>query len=146
MATLSVEKRKTVSNGQTKNFVVPTITLDHTPIELAQGQATLSALASSSTIPDQPALLAAPSSPAQVDDEIIDAELVEEPTELQRRAWSCADQYGLDRDRYWDGLLIMVGDDLARLEKGIVMVEQGYLEPIGFNPDNTVGFVKRDQP
>lgn len=89
-AKLRVEQQKKVSNGKTKEYVVPRLVLDATPIEILSGQASFTAIPSAT---NAPALEAGPTNPHYADythdryepwpdgpggDDIIDAEIVED--------------------------------------------------------------------
>jgi hypothetical protein len=143
-ARLGVDKRQKIENGKTSHFVVPTITMDATPLEIATGQATLRGLASA-TVDTAPALAAAPlpellaATPA--DDDIVDAELVE-VSALQERAWKCADRYSMDRAAFWRAFVYSTDGDEARIDKGITNIEQGRFEPIGYTADGGIHLVK----
>lgn len=142
-AELGVEPRKTISNGQTKNFVVPTISIPQSPLEVAAGDAHLVAL----TVGGQPEQRALPSPSPIVtpsyDDDIVDAEVLDPALEpLRVRCNECADQYNVDRDRLWHGVCIGADDDITRIEKGISMMEQGTIQPVGFTSDRRVQWVK----
>lgn len=140
-AQLGISKRQKIANGRKSHFVVPTITLANTVVELASGQASVAALAAGTPVVDQPALSAPPS--LEEDDGVIEAELVDEREyALNQRADSCADRYGMDRRRFWSGIMIVASDDLDRVEKGITMIENGYLEPVGFDSDGKLQTVK----
>lgn len=62
--TLSLEKRSKVSGGQTRNFIVPKLSTDTSPVEILSGAAGVSSLSSTST-PELPAV------------EVVDVEEVE---------------------------------------------------------------------
>lgn len=75
-ALLAIEHRKSVFAGQTRRFTIPVIRVEESMDALAAGAARVGALPS----PDRPALAAAePPALASPDDEVIDAELVENP-------------------------------------------------------------------
>jgi hypothetical protein len=64
---LLLEKRKKVSGGQTRNFVVPRLVVGSSPLEILAGEANIGVLA------------AAPKEPMMLDDpDIVEAVLVEE--------------------------------------------------------------------
>lgn len=95
-ARLLVEKRHEVKNGKTKNFVVPKLLIDTSPLAILQGQASVGAITEGTA---RPAITAGPTPtpppdapsvepPAQPvssgewfdqDDMVVDAEIVDEP-------------------------------------------------------------------
>jgi hypothetical protein len=62
---LSLEKRTSMSSGQVRHFIVPRLSTDTSPMEILSGNATVSALSSTSV-------------PALEQAEVIDVELVDE--------------------------------------------------------------------
>lgn len=144
-AELGLEERKVVRNGETKRFTIPTLTLAHTPEELLSGRAQLVGIAAAPATP-LPAL-PAPAPTLTADDEIVDAELVEdrEPSPLEVRCRAQADRFLVSPDALWWGIVTQADRDPARIEKAVAMMEADELEPVGFTAGK-VQWIRKDQP
>lgn len=141
---MSISKRKVVRNGETKHFIVPTLTLPHTPEELAQGAAQLRALSAS---PEAPiAALPPVQAPILPDaDGIYDAELIEDRviSPLEERARLIADDFILDRDAFWRGMMLQVDGDHARITAGLDKIDAGDITPGGFLADGRIQWIPK---
>lgn len=96
-AHLNLEHRKKIHRGKTKQFVVPTISVESSPDELLAGGGTARAELGASE--EQPALTAGPSQ--SVDDEVIEAEVVDDEfleaeAILEEQVRTIADEHGHD--------------------------------------------------
>lgn len=156
VAELGLEQRKIVRNGETKKFVVPTLTLMNTPEEIAAGSAALQGIPAASS--SLPALPAASSSPApsvgEDDDGILDAEIVDdrplsdEEEALRVRCFAQADKFLVDQHALWQGVYAQAHDGkrpdlpLARIKAAVEAMEQDKLQPSGF-ADGLVVWLKR---
>jgi hypothetical protein len=77
-ATLTTEPRTLIKDNQTRHFRVPVLRTDYTPSEIAEGQSHLAALAVATPHADQLALPRAPLVVVGDDDEVVEAEIVDE--------------------------------------------------------------------
>lgn len=135
---LGVEARRDIVNGQVKHFVVPTISLIHTPEEIAAGAARLKGLDAGGHHEELPALPAPRPSladPTPADDGIIDAEAWDAdegpPSPLRDRCYAQANKFIVDPHALWVAINLQVDGDLQRVEKGIEKMEKGELMPVG---------------
>jgi len=116
-ATLRLEQRSKMANGQKKNFVVPILALPHTPEALLSGAASVTALPSA---PSVAALAAGPDlwTEGDDDDDVVDAEIVDAAGLLEIEEvlalpntprWSpaeLAEHFGEDLDRKVTALIV----------------------------------------
>lgn len=168
-ATLTTEPRTQIKAGQTRHFRVPVLRTDYTPSEIAEGQSHLAALAVATPHADQLALPRAPLVFVGGDDEVVEAEIVEEgeaspvlPAEPPPSSTShvpivikCS-TLGLDDDaRHAFCLTVSEGrtsssKDLTQPEHDRVMavlrrIERGEVEYLGVATDGHA-IVKRKEP
>jgi len=120
-AFLNIEPRTQVSNGKTKNFVVPSITLGSTPLAMLDGQADV-----------KPQLTAAP---APLDMEALpvgEAEVLEGDdvvAELEDRVRSIADVNNIPEDDFVAHVFERTGGDLDKVRNMIHAVGNGTSVP-----------------
>ena len=136
---LGIEKRTQMRPSGKRNFVTPTLTMLDTPFEIMSGKASIASLA-----PAQPApkAIAPPTEP-----EIVDAEVIEaHPREFaaMNAVHDCADQFGLDGDKLWDGIVKQIGgtkgltdEHITRINTAVLKMREGTLYPSGYNNDGT---------
>jgi len=141
-ATLSVQKRTQTTPAGKKNFVVPTISLPFTPEQALTGQGSVAAITTGPTLPalnsgDLSTVQATPVSVRATEDDIIDAEIIEDDPLRERFEDMCLERH-LDFNRLWPAVCKQVDNDPARIEACIAKVESGALSFMGFNPDGTV--------
>lgn len=151
-AELSVEARTQMQEGKRSHFVVPVISIPESPMSVVNGQASLAGLSagelpSGGSLGDLPAL---PAPAASVDDDIVDAELVDDDEiALRDRCHALADRYMVSRDLLWRGMRTISSSDpdrdaVERLEAGLAAMEAGRLVPVGFDANGWPLFDKRD--
>jgi len=135
-ASLSVVKQERMNKGRKQNYVLPKLEINASLTELAAGGARLGALAAA---PTAGALPAGPHM-SNSDDDVVEAEVVD--TELRDGIFDAADQYGVDPQRLYDGIVIQAKRDEAKMRVALAKMRSGALEPIGFNADGTVTWVR----
>lgn len=155
-AELTIEQRSQVKAGKTKHFVVPVVHLVHSLEELASGAVTsvaaLAAAAPASGVATpalgsgQPDAAIASNEGADrsappADDEVVDAELVDDETlEIESALAADAQNFGLDGARYINAIRRQVGvtenlptaDQKVRMKNCSALVRAGQLTPLGF--------------
>lgn len=134
-AEMSIQKRTRIVNGKTKHFVVPSITLALSPLEIAAGQATLGALSASSS--DLAALPAG--AMAGDDDDVVDADLIPDDP-LYDEAADVATFFGLDPVQFWNGLLLRCKESRDRMALGLAKMKAGEIEPTGFDGNGVLQY------
>lgn len=151
-AVLALERRTEVSNGQTRNFVVPVLRTDHTVNEIVGGANALGALA-----PPTPAAPLALPTPALLDEQVAEAEIVddEEPVEeptgsatWRRIAIKCRELNLSDDDRHAFAFTVSEGrtkstkalsdDEAARVLRVLQRIERGEVVYSGIVADRAV--------
>jgi len=142
---LGIEKRTQVRPSGKRNFVTPTLTMLDTPFEIMTGKATIGAIASGNTVPNElPAIAKA----ATVDDDVVDAEIVaDDPVEMELRTavFDCAKYYEVNEFQLWSGIVKQIGareghltdEHHERIRSAIARMRNGDIAPIGFNTDQT---------
>ena len=144
-ATLSVQQRSKIGPNGKSNFVVPVISLPFTPADALTGAANVTAIASAPSFgaleagPHQQGVEVPVSLRVVHDDDIIDAEIVEDDPLRDRFEDMCTERY-LPYDRLWPALCRQVDypAGAARVEACIAKIEAGSLSFMGFNPDGTI--------
>ena len=139
VAELGLSQRKVIRPNprtgvpETKRFTVPILTLTHTPEQIASGSGMLTGISASGVHHELPAL-PAPSSAPPAEDDIEDAEIVDDVilSPLMERCYAQADKFIVDRRALFDGMVAQAKGDLSRVEAGIVKMENDLLTPIGF--------------
>lgn len=147
-AILSVEERtkvvKTNKGTQTRQFMVPRLSMTQNINELAAGMASVAALnapaapAQLSALP--PAPLSGPEIPDErwtpPDDGIADAEIVD--VELEAAVADIAEYHGLDPERLMTAIQRKAKGDLDNMWAGVNRMKAGELVPLGFYPDGSI--------
>lgn len=145
-AVLALERRTEVSNGKTRNFVVPVLRTDHTVNEIVSGVNALGALAA----PTNPVDTLALPSPPLLDDQVAEAEIIDddpaisEPTGSamwRRIAIKCRELNLDDNDRHAFAYSVSNGrttsskelsdDEAARVLRALQRIERGEVEYAG---------------
>jgi hypothetical protein len=132
-AFLHLEPRKTVTNGKTKNFVVPTLSVNASVTELLAGSGTA---APQLTTGDTVAPASAPelsAVPVEADDDIVDAEVVEDGDDdlrVEELARTVADEHDLDADLFVAALWSETSADLSKMSRALERVLAGKIKPV----------------
>jgi len=136
-----LEKRKSVQNGKTKNFVTPTLSMSATPDELLAGGGQPRAAISPGTQPaiEQNADTRPQIPMANSDDDVIEAEIVEEKDlVLESRCRDIADAHGLDGQKFVDAVWADTDGDLSKIEIMVKRATEGKVVPKSITPQGTV--------
>jgi len=130
VAMLTVESRTEVRDGKTRNFVVPGLAVEQSPLEILAGQADVRSISARG---EQSAVgattdRALPRPPSVDEDGVIEGEIVD-PDEMELRGKLIADakQFGLDVDQFVNSA--MASDHAQQYHDDIAA---GKVEPIGF--------------
>lgn len=132
-AVMTLEDRHDVVAKQTRNFKVVTLGVLNTPNEIAQGAASVAAIGAGVS-PGAPALPAAPPVVHTVDDDVIDAEIVDSDDQLRALLVSDGAQFDLDGERFAD-LVIANASDPRQVHHDIV---NGVVEPVRISNNKIV--------
>lgn len=143
-ALVSVERRRQKTRGQTRDFVVPKLTMAETALELQAGHANAAALSSSSVAPTS---AIGPAPVASADDDIADAEVIDD-AELDAIARLEADavNFGLDPKRFVQAIRAGIDaapNDLTVTDRMLVAstkMRAGQLTPLGFTAGGRVNW------
>jgi hypothetical protein len=130
-AYLHLEPRTKVSSGQTKNFVVPVISVAASPQELLEGGGVARPQLTGSTVPPSAGELGPPR--AELDqadqvDEVVEAVVVmdaDTEAEYERTVRTIAGQHKLDPDAVWATLWSMTNGDESKITSFIEKAESG---------------------
>jgi len=125
-AMLGVEKRSDKAGGKTRHYVVPTLTMLNTPMELAAGQARMGAL-------PQPAV-AELEVPLEDDLDTLAEQLAED-----------AHEHGVpaeDIEKWVGAVFVQANSDPERLRMFRMKLDAGALKYGGFNDDGTIMWLR----
>jgi len=122
-ATLSVEKRSDKAAGRTRHYVVPMLSVDHSPQELQSGMGSVVAIANAPAPPVVRELDAV--GPSTIDD-IVDGEVVDP---LMEAVETIACEFGLDPDDFAAAVYDQTDGDEERIKTMISKVQAGALVP-----------------
>lgn len=156
-ARLSLHKETKRTPVGTRHYVVIRLSMDATPLELLGGGGGAAELAAAHVaavdMPRRAALTAgehrAPDPvestaprPAQTDDDIIDAEIVDDdPRDLVLAGLRTdAEQFGLDPERFIAAIVRQSEGDVERMRTARSKMASGQLEPTGFTDDGGIAW------
>ncbi len=133
-AFLHLEPRTTVSNGKTKNFVVPTLSVGATPEQMLAGGGSATPQLAAGTNQrelEQPSS-GVTSSDVAGDHIIVDAEIVDEDEErrVEELARNMAVRAQLDADTFVEAIWADTDGDLAKIEQACKRAIDGKIVPI----------------
>lgn len=143
-ARLGIEKRSKATVSGTRRFVVPRLSLMHTPEQIQLGMAGIAAISASgqaSTMGGLPVATAGALGTGTVtaDEDIAEAEVLDDDLlDIEAKLKDAATHFGLDADRFVHA--IELGKDLAaggegrkRLREAIQRMRDGHIAPLGFS-------------
>jgi hypothetical protein len=125
-AMLGVEQRSDKAAGKTRHFVVPTLTMLNTPMELASGQARMAALPQAPVVELE--------APPDDDLDTLAEQLAEDGFE-----------YGVpteDIDRFVGAVFVQANNDPERLRNFRSKLYVGAIKFGGFNEDGTINWLR----
>lgn len=135
-ASLSVVKQERMNKGRKQNYVLPKLEIGASLTELAAGGVRLGGIAAAAP---QGELTTGAHMPND-DDNVLEAEVVD--VELRDAIFDCADQYGVDSQRLYDGVRFQAKADDDKMRVAVAKMRSGDLQPVGFNEDGTVTWVR----
>ena len=156
-ARLSLHQETKKTPVGTRHYVVPRLSMDATPMEILSGGGTAAELAGATVTavdgPRRAALTAgtqgAPdpgeseTRPQTTDDDIIDAEIVEDDEDrdvVLAGLRSDAAQFDLDVDKFVAAVVMQTDGDVGRMRTARSKMASGEIEPTGFNDDGSVAW------
>lgn len=145
-ALLHLEERTTVTNGKTKKFVTPTLSIGATPQQMLDGGGVARPQLAN---PDRPGgdsriLDTTPQreiSAGSVDSEgVVEAEVVDEEREalLEGKMRSLAGVHQLDEQAFVDAVWIATDGNLNKIEAMLKRADDGVIAPRAINHDGTI--------
>jgi hypothetical protein len=132
-AYLNIEPRTQVKDGKTKNFVVPTLSMAHTPLNMLEGSSSVRPQLTAAPAPlDMEALPVAP-------DEVLedDGQLVF----LEEQVRAIADQHKIEQEAFIVHVFERTGGDLEKVRNMIHAVGNGTSVP-GYGEDGEIKWAK----
>lgn len=163
-AQLGIEQREKMVLGKKRSYVVPTLTMPETAMELQAGLAGVRAISASRLAEIGSGAVATPAlpagtpvvvRPATVDDEIADAELIDDEwEEIEAGLRNDAEQFSLDETRFLAAIHSQIAKDSKgnevddderkrRAREARRKMGDGELEPVGFKADGSVQWLKK---
>jgi hypothetical protein len=139
-ALLGMEQRKQTTAGQTRNFVVPKLSLENTVLELQAGHANALTVRA-----DGPSIAAVPPMAAisAGDNEVVDAEVIDdELLQIEALLSADAENFALPVERYITAVKAQAGGDREKMRKCSAQVRAGAFEPVGFQANGRVQWRK----
>lgn len=139
-ATLSVEKRSDKAAGRTRHYVVPMLSVDHSPQELQSGRGAVTAIAAAPAPPVVRELdSVGPSTIDDIETDISDAEIVDP---LMEQVENIACEFGLDPDLFAAAVYDQTDGNEDRIRMMITKVQAGVLVPANIT-DEGVQWIKK---
>lgn len=148
-ALLHLEPRTTVTNGRTKKFVTPTLSIAATPQQMLDGGGMARPQLANPETPggDSRILDTAPQrgiSTESVDsDDVAEAEIVDLEREqlAEEKLRSLAGIHQLDEQGFVDGVWIATAGDVTKIEAMLKRADEGRITPRAINHDGTIDWV-----
>lgn len=153
-AILGLEKRSDVTAGQTRNFVVPTLTIAQSPRQLEAGAARVGAIGAGAraelanphpndVVDDEGRMLEA--SPLDLDDEPVEAEVVSDhEMRLRELLADDASEHHLDPVRFVQAIAAAPGGIEEHGERIHQDIAAGRVTPIGFETNGRIRWRKEE--